>query len=81
MNDKDQLFTSILHLFYSSGMQGFGKMPNPIDQSLQIDLQQAEESIQILEILAEKTKGNLSPELSQILTQFLAQLKAAKAEF
>jgi hypothetical protein len=36
---------------------------------------QAKESIDMLEMLKEKTKGNISPELSRLLDQFLTDLR------
>ncbi len=50
-------------------------MKNPITDKIERDLQQAQISIDILDMLAEKTKGNLSEEESRLLKGILQELK------
>jgi hypothetical protein len=56
-------------------MQGLGKLMNPVSQKIEKNTIQAKESIDMLEMLKEKTKGNISPELSRLLDQFLTDLR------
>lgn len=75
MDKHDQLLGSLLYLFHTTGMQGLGKILNPVSQKIEKNLDQAKESIEMLDMLKEKTKGNLSPELSRLLDQFLSDLR------
>ena len=58
-------------LFISSlGMQvlmHLGEIPNPLNNKKEQDLKQAKRTINILEILEQKTKGNLDKSEEQIL--------------
>ena len=75
MDKNDQLFGSLIYLFHTTGMQGLGKLMNPISQKIEKNIAQAKESIEMLEMLQQKTKGNLSPELNRLLEQFLTDLR------
>jgi len=75
MDKNDQLLGSLLYLFHTTGMQGLGKLMNPVSQKIEKNTIQAKESIDMLEMLKEKSKGNISPELSRLLDQFLTDLR------
>lgn len=75
MNKEEQLFAQLLYIFHSSGMQGLGKVMNPVSNTIERNLEQAKQSIDMLEMLRDKTKGNLSPEMERMLTQFLSDLR------
>jgi hypothetical protein len=75
MDKNDQLFGSLIYLFHTTGMQGLGKLMNPVSQKIEKNLDQAKESIEMLEMLKQKTQGNLSPELTRLLEQFLTDLR------
>jgi hypothetical protein len=75
MDKNDQLFGSLIYLFHTTGMQGLGKLMNPVSQKIEKNLDQAKESIDMLEMLKQKTQGNLSPELTRLLEQFLTDLR------
>jgi hypothetical protein len=75
MDKHDQLLGSLLYLFHTTGMQGLGKLMNPVTQKIEKNNIQAKESIDMLEMLKEKTKGNISPELTRLLDQFLTDLR------
>lgn len=75
MDKNDQLFGSLLYLFHTSGMQGLGKLMNPVTQKIEKNLEQAKESIDMLDMLKQKTQGNISPELTRLLEQFLTDLR------
>jgi len=66
-------------IFISSlGMQtlaALGEMENPITKKKEMDLEQAKYMIDIIEILQEKTKNNLSSEESQMMEGLLYQLR------
>jgi hypothetical protein len=75
MNKEEQLFAQLLYIFHSSGMQGLGKVMNPVSNTIERNLEQAKQSIDMLEMLRDKTKGNLSPETERMLQQFLSDLR------
>ena len=75
MDKNDQLFASLLYLFHTTGMQGLGKLMNPVTQKIEKNVAQAKESIEMLEMLKQKTQGNLNPELNRLLDQFLTDLR------
>lgn len=75
MDKNDQLFASLLYLFHTTGMQGLGKLMNPVTQKIEKNVAQAKESIEMLEMLKQKTQGNLNPELTRLLDQFLTDLR------
>ena len=59
----------------TSAMVNLGSIPNPETQQSDQNLPLAKQSIDILAILKEKTKGNLSPEESRLLDNLLFDLR------
>jgi hypothetical protein len=57
-----------------------GRLPNPATGKADVNLGAARLFIDNLEMLKEKTNGNLSAQESEILTSVLADLQAAFAE-
>lgn len=75
MNKNDQLFIQLLYIFHSSAMVAMGKLKNPATDKIERNLEQAQQSIDLLEMIREKTKGNLAPELQRTLDGFLTELR------
>ncbi len=75
MPTNDQLFVHLMYIFHSSAMVAMGKLKNPATDKIERDLEQAKQSIDILEMLKAKTKGNISPELAGLLDKFLTELR------
>ncbi len=75
MNENDQLFIQLLYVFHTSVMQSMGKIKNPFTDKIERDLLQAKQSISMMEMLKEKTRGNLSEDLIRILDGFLTELR------
>lgn len=75
MTNTEQSFTQLLYLFYSSAMVSMGKLKNPATDKIERNLEQAKQSIDIIEMLKEKTKGNLSENENRMLEQFLTDLR------
>ena len=69
------LFFSLVMTFQAAAMQQMGKLKSPVTDKIERDLQQAQLSIDILDMLEEKTKGNLSENESKILKGLLQELK------
>jgi len=78
MEDKEKhqmLFVQLVSMFHAAALQQMGKIKNPATDKIERDLEQAELSIDMLDMLKEKTKGNTSAEEEKILTELVAQLK------
>ena len=68
---------------YSMGSQAMvhlGLVPNPISGKTELDLTQAKYTIDLLEMLKEKTEGNLSDEENKILMSLLFDLRMRYVE-
>ena len=75
MDKNDQLFIQLVYLFQSTAMQGMGKIKNPVTDKIEENLEQARQAIDMLEMLKEKTKGNLSEELNKLMESILTNLR------
>ncbi|MEJ2052188.1 MAG: DUF1844 domain-containing protein [Calditrichota bacterium] len=73
--EQGELFTYLVSTFYSSAWMQMGKMANPITNKVERDLQQAQFSIDLLDMLKEKTQGNLSDDESNLLEHAIKELK------
>ena len=69
------LFTQLVIMFHAAAMQQLGKIKNPLTDKIDRDLAAAQSSIDLLDMLKEKTKGNLHAEEDRLLTQVLQELK------
>jgi hypothetical protein len=75
MNSEDQLFTQLLYIFYSSAMMSMGKLKNPATDKIERNLEQAKQAIDIIELIKDKTKNNLSEQQSRTLESLLTDLR------
>jgi hypothetical protein len=73
--ERKQLFLGLVHSFQAAAMQQMGKIMNPFTQQVERDLNQARLSIDMLEMLQERTSGNLTGEESRFLTHVLTELR------
>ncbi len=74
--DKNsELFMGLVISFQLSALQFMGKLINPVSQKTERDLPGASASIDMLDMLHAKTKGNLTPEEIKMLEETLAHLK------
>ena len=74
-NKFDQLFLNLMLTLHSAAMQQMGKLKNPLTDTIERNLEQAEMSIDMLDMIKKKTEGNLSEEENKFLTQMLNELK------
>ena len=56
-------------------MQELGKISNPVNNQVNINLDQAQQLLHMLEMLKEKTNGNLSSELEKTQDLMLEELR------
>jgi hypothetical protein len=68
-------FSTLLLSLFSSALIQMGEMADPVSGEKTMRLDEARHSIDILDIMAEKTRGNLSPEEEDLLRQTLTQVK------
>ena len=75
-SDKDSaLLMNLLLLCQAAAMQHMGKIKNPMTDTIERDLEQAQFAIDTLDMMANKMKGNLSPDEERLLTSILKELK------
>lgn len=78
MTDKEKsemLFVQLVSMFHGAALQQMGKLKNPVTNNIERDMKQAELSIDILDMLKEKSKGNLSADEEKFLSTILQELK------
>ena len=72
---KRDLFLALVQSFQSAAMQQMGKIMNPFTEKIERDLPQAKLSIEMLEMLKERTAGNLTGEEARLLDHILTELR------
>ncbi len=75
MDKNDQLFIQLIYIFQASGLQALGKIKNPITDKIEINIEQARQSIEMLEMIKNKTKNNLSDNESRLIESALSELR------
>ena len=70
-------FASFVMMLTNNVMVFLGQVPNPLTQQPQVDLAQAQHTIDIIMMLREKTRGNLTSEEENFLQELLPQLQMA----
>jgi hypothetical protein len=75
MDKDEQLFAQLMYIFYSTAMQGMGKILHPVSNKIERNMEQAQNAIDMLEMIRTKTKGNLSPETDRLLNTYLTDLR------
>lgn len=74
--EKQQFyFTQLVLMFHTATMHQLGKLKNPMTGQIERDLAAAQNSIDILDMLKEKTRGNLSENEGRMLTSVIQELK------
>ena len=77
MDEKNtaQLFIQLVMQNQQMAMISLGKIKNPVSDTLDKNLEYAKLSIDTLDMLVQKTKGNLSDYEEKLLTETVNQLK------
>jgi len=68
-------FQILVSTFATQGMVSLGQIPNPATNKKSVDLAQAKFAIDLLQVLQEKSEGNLSDEEKSFLDQCLYQMR------
>ncbi len=73
---KDEFhFVQLIITFQAAAMQQMGKLQNPITKKVERNLDQAQFSIDMLEMIQNKTKNNLSENETKFLEHTLYELR------
>ena len=78
--EKINYFLALITSLASTCWMQLGKVPNPISNKIEKDLQNAKFTIDILRTLKEKTKGNLTEEEERLLISVIADLELNYAD-
>ena len=77
LENPGTLFTGFLDSLVVNAYMALGMVRNPYRTETEVDVQGARQMIDIIEMLSDKTKGNLTPEESRYLKTHLGELKLA----
>ncbi len=76
MKEKPKLnFITYVFMLYQSGLIALGKLENPITKTTSVELEEVKGIIELLELIEEKTKGNLNSEELRTLSMLLSTLR------
>jgi hypothetical protein len=68
-------FLSMVNMLASETAMFLGLIESPVDGSVKVDLESARELIDLLGVLEEKTRGNLTSEEEKVIEDILAYLR------
>jgi hypothetical protein len=68
-------FSSFIFSLSTSALLHLGEVPDPLTQKRERDLPLAKQTIDILGMLREKTRGNLTPNEEKLMDNILADLR------
>jgi hypothetical protein len=68
-------FEMLMTMFATEAMAALGQLPNPVNNELSINIEHARYAIDMLQMLEEKTKGNLDPNEAKTIEDLLHQLR------
>ena len=74
-NINDMLFVQLVFQNQQIAMMSMGKIKNPMSDTIERNMEYAKLSIDTLDMLAVKTKGNLSEYEEKFLTEVIRELK------
>ena len=71
----DYRFLSLVMSLATAAWSQLGKVPNPVSQKIEKDVDQARMSIEFLRMIQEKTEGNLSVKEQELIDNTVADLE------
>lgn len=69
------LFIQLVAMLATSTLQQLGKLVNPVTRKTEVDLEGAEATIDLLDMLEAKTRGNLDKDEERMMKDTLMSLK------
>jgi len=73
MEKNNQLLMQLIYMFHTSAMQALGKIADPTGQ-VSLNLEYVSQTIDLMEMLKVKTKGNITDEIEKVLDEMLSEL-------
>jgi len=73
--EADYRFLSLVMSLATAAWSQLGKVPHPVSQKIEKDVEQARISIEFLRMLQEKTEGNLSVKEQELIDTTVADLE------
>lgn len=73
-------FITLVMSLASAAMVSMGKAPDPMTRTVQKNLNVAKQNIDIIALLKEKTRGNLTPEEERVIDSVLYELRLGYVE-
>jgi hypothetical protein len=70
-----QMFFSLIYSFQMQTWMSLGKIKSPVSDKLERDLIAAQTTIDVLDMIQTKTKGNLNEDETKFLEHVIAELK------
>ncbi|MFO7914116.1 MAG: DUF1844 domain-containing protein [Candidatus Krumholzibacteriales bacterium] len=74
-NREEFLFHHLIAMFQTLALQQLGKLINPVTGKTSRDLNQARVTIDMIDMIREKTRGNLNQNEKQVLDKVLMELQ------
>lgn len=71
----ESLFAQLVIMLATSTMQQLGLIPHPVSGKREVHLQEAQSTIDIIDMLAMKTQGNLTDEENRVLGDVLSSVR------
>lgn len=75
MDEHDVVFQQLIFSLQMQGMIGLGKIVNPLTQKVERNLIVAQSTIETLDAIRAKTRGNLTEEEQEFLDRTISDLK------
>lgn len=72
---KSLIFLQLVSMFHHAAMQQMGKIKNPVTDKIERNLEEANATIELLDVLKEKTKGNLTTDELKFFDLILQEVK------
>jgi hypothetical protein len=69
------LFLQLVLGLAQAGMMSLGKLMNPVTRKVEVNLEAARDTIDTLEAVESRTRGNLEPDEARVLRQALTDLR------
>jgi len=71
----EMLFTALVEQWQAQAWIALGKVPNPATNKIERNLELAKMAIDMLDMIKEKTSGNLTDTENRMITKIIADLK------
>lgn len=78
MNEQEKhqmLFLQLVSSLHAGALQQMGKIKNPATDAIERNLEHAELTIDMIDMLRERTKGNLSSDEEKFIATVVSELK------